>query len=377
MKKLLIVLLASFGLMLRVKADMSAPMIKPYEAVVTNPNGAYVYVWNGDKGSYQPTKEKFQFEDKIKVEFEYDDFAIVGDKFIRIADISAIEAELKLSDLNLNEPVNALILKDISIYKGPSLAYDKTNVTLKTGTKLDIQILGDGMNPWAYVEYLGTKGFISILDANVAYQSWTHKLMTVENTKMTDKDGNTILTIAPNTEITKDVYQVDPWTGGYYITYQNQSGFIMEGSVATDYVFAKMKLTKEMNIHEKMDTNSEVLGKVLKDTILIPKYQYFNYDEQALYIEQDNIKGWVINNLEDGNFFERVELTEIEEKELEKEREQEEKEEQEVKEEEKEEQRPQENKPKNLSSFIITCVSIAVIVSLTALVTIILINKKK
>ena len=392
MKKILLFIVSLMVLVPNiVLADMGAPVVKEYEAEVSNPDGAAIYKYDSNQRKYIATEEKVAYGTKIDVTSEYNGLItfeynnVIVD--IRVEDITPVEKTPK--NIELGEKKNALVIRDIEIKKGPAEAYETTGKTIKGNTNIEVRELKDVYTAWVYVEYNGTKGYINSINNDVVFKSkYDSEIMIAKDSKILSIKGSDInledgaykveeIGSIPAYTIIKNPYEASQWTRAFYITYNNKSGFVYESDVAHkvqhDYL-----TTAKTKVYKEQDRNSKVVETLEKGYLL--KKPYVSYPENCqsriFYESADKkIKGWiiddecgesdvrtvkVIDNSEDNNDDTNIATTITTTEKITKDAEDEISDKLEL----------------STKDYIIICLAGGMIVSLTALVTIILVNKK-
>ena len=359
-----------------VKADMSAPIIKEYKASVINPNGAVIYEYDE---ILVATTDKIPYGTLVYVESEEE----INDGYVRVnkgdleenyiikfKDISILVNNYKVNKKELTDKEVALVLKDVKIRKGPAAGYDSTGVTIKKGTKINIQWFKDeeetndpkegrydSDNPWVYVEYNGTKGFINIEDT-IAYREITTEMITNVNAEITD-GKNKIGTINVNTVIKDGIYHMDPWNSNYYIKYNGITGYINMFDLVEKQKETEFTTKRKTNIYEEAGMNKY---ENLKSIGSIPSGEKFTssfYDTAIdcnIYYEKGNTKGWIYVVPDDAG---NCGISWIDD--------------------DIEEDEPVNTNvtKKTNSNTLYICLGAAIVISITAVVIVVLINKKK
>ena len=202
MKKIVYVLISLFVFLpLMVFADMSGPLVREYEFQVTNPNGAQVYDYDLDKysGYYKLDKiVPYNYKFTVYEEDGGDDYIYVDeyDGYINRKDGRSIVEKFELSEKNLKEKYDAIVIKDIEVRKGPSDGYDVIG-SIKEGTKIyvrDILIYDEDNNeyfqeefdPWVYVEYNNMKGYINSYNGYLGFNETQMDAVTAIDVELID-----------------------------------------------------------------------------------------------------------------------------------------------------------------------------------------------
>lgn len=306
-----------------VKADMGAPIIREYKASVINPNGATIYEY-GEDDKYEATDDVIEYGKQVFVESEVDiedgfisvNLGDVEESYcIKLKDITLITKNYKVNKKELTDKENAIVLKEVRIRKGPAEGYDSTGVTLEKGTNINIQWFKDSDNdetdpyegeydsdnPWVYVEYNGTKGFINTYGGTVAYRELKKEVMNSTAVSIRDVGSKqAIKTIPANTVIKSKVYLLDAWSSDYYIVYEGTEGLVDEYLFVVKDDEKEFTTTKKLNIYEEAGYNKK--GKV-KTTIpvgaVVKSSFYSTTDACTIYYTKGDLTGWIYSDYDD------------------------------------------------------------------------------
>lgn len=304
-----------------VLADMSGPMIREFEFEVTNPNGAMLYdcEYNDDDMICKSLDKKVPYGFKFtSMDEEIEEYIYVNDEkynaYIKTTDGRTVTGDFKITAKEIGEKMDIIVLENLDIKKGPSPAYESTGVTIKAGTKLKASYIleNDGENnyvhnhldPWLYVEYNNTKGFIVALDGTVGFDYGKTSAITVANAEIyekpfADEGDKPIATIPVNTKITTQTYILDAWCSSYYIEYNGKKGFVNKYEYFIEEESIEFTATQKLNVYAEIKTDdddnvtSKVVGTIAKGTKFSSKY--YNPENWAITIryENGNTKGWV------------------------------------------------------------------------------------
>lgn len=362
MKKInnfLILIIALVLLPLSVKADMGVPMIGGYDAIITNINGVSTQCYDRD-GDYTinipyDTKIVVNYEEVGSTAYiEYNEMSCP----VSINDIKPFNSVYEINEedkLQQTERVLVIEKNGVAIYNGPSTIYENLGV-IPYDTELNFDYALSGLEGggyiWLYIEYNGLKGWISILEGEAVVKT-NNNIFTVTDADFYNENNQKIETIPKFTEL-KDLYYYSPYAGSqYYLVRNNVKGHI--NSVA-DGVKLEKEETVILEVESRMtknlySENDEVIINIPKGTEL--KYKIYSYDyEEIIYTSYEGNDGWVV--LLDKPDDEKEEITTTTTKPVNR------------------------NEKETISAkeLIYICIGGAVILSLTAVVTIILINKK-
>ena len=310
-------------------ADMSAPEIKPYTAYVSNPEGADYYQYDAHADGYKKVGN-LEYGTEINVEYEttengieYAEFCMDNNYIIRIEDIKMVKEEIaENNEINFDEPIQIRILaKDgVKIHNGPAYIYSVIGTTIPTGTELTAYI-HNFEDPWYYVTYKDTSGWICILNGVIGQKAGVKELILPKSTKIYEDNEckNPIKEIPANTIIT-DYWNVDMWSRNYYVTYKGISGYISAYDCATnDDWSTEIEWTLNYNdakMYKEGSLNSEVLIKNIPvGTALKAEYATDIRMSGWIYTTYNNKKGWVFI-VEDGYYYEEAVEQELQDEKL-------------------------------------------------------------
>ena len=366
--KILLVLVLSVPFI--VKADMGAPMIRDYEAVITTDRTISCKKSGGNK-SVQIGKGSI-----VKVYGTLDEDSI--DRMFFTTD-GEYECDVKDGEF---KPVNEEVLPttensydtktytkievigdSVSIRKGPDEAYDEV-ASVPKGTFLKYRYViedeGQGAHSYAYVEYKGAKGWVNLIFSVTEYveNTWRKFIAAADTkTKCGTIPRNTVLSVIKTTGIRT------------YILFYNNCEFTYDYEmplVEFDSEYGYGLLTKDAKIYEYADTTSSVLGKMDKGS-KIEDYAHAEYYESGtnekryFYVKYKDVTGWILvtdGMLDDTYYEETTSTTTAANQETTK------------------KAKEKKTKKKN-NNIVIICSIVAVALALTATVVIIIINKKR
>ena len=306
-----------------VNADLSAPIIKEYKASVINPNGAAIYEYDDDD-RYVATDDVIPYGKEVFVENESSN----GDGFIdvnlgnveesyhiKLKDVTLITKNYRINKDELTDKEEAIVLKEVKIKKGPAEAYDSTDIIIAKGTNIYIQWFKDldneekdpsennydVDNPWVYVEYNGTKGFINTYGGTVAYRELKSEVMNSTTVDIRDIDSNkTIKTIPANTIMKSQIYLLDPWSSDYYIIYEGTKGLVDEYLFVVKDEEKEFTATKKLNIYDEAGYNKKGKVKTTIPTGTIVKSSFYSIaDACTVYYEKGDLTGWIYSEYND------------------------------------------------------------------------------
>lgn len=375
---------------LNVLADMGAPVIKEYKASISNPNGASIY-----KSEYKEDKQiltkvgVLEFEKEIEITYEekindkeYVSYFDNGWYYVQAADVLAIEDEYNIEQATkINKKATILAENGVKMHTGPAAGYKVVGSTIPKNEEIELSYEYSSEGLYYYTEYKGQEGWISIGNGAVGMESENTKFIVVEDIPIDKTD-----IIIPANTLLKPKYKLDAWTSNKnsYIEYEGYEGLISDENLCYFGYDFYYRIKQPVKMYTKASKDSKVIDKEIRINDLIKSNcSTARYGEGGwMYITYDNQNGWVYypEYEEATKYFQDVDEEELSEEEKAKLNHEEEV--YEPKKEKKEEDADEEEiivdskKDKN-QNMIYICTFGAIILALTAFVTIILVNKKK
>ena len=160
-----------------------------------------------------------------------------------------------------------------------------------------------------YVEYQNIAGLVK----NLYYGfNETGKLLALQNTRITSIDGKVRTDVATGAEM--DILFMQDYNEGietdkddsyYYVEYKKIKGFINSKDVVEKYESDKEEnyiLEKDAEMYSYPSFNANKTNKIIpKDTEITSLYIYYDYDDElgSTYwslVKFENVTGWVLNN---------------------------------------------------------------------------------
>ena len=400
MKKIkVIVLLLILTLIapINIQADMGAPQTN-YKVRVNNPEGIYAYKWTSNGSKYEKTSTILKYDTVVTVSYEeIVDGILYGHAYNESKDEQVIiklsettPVEVKLSDYKKDNKVKYYVFDETCyLYKGPSKRYGKveTNAKLDVDTIIETEYYDE---VWIYVEQNGVKGWAYAysysyndepagmvkIDANRNAEIKTIKEVEMYKSPKTDESLGVTIPVGIEIETIYN-YSKQPREPYYYVKYNDTYGWIKvskESSIQNDGIVTNImyKQNKEIEItnvngvslYPNFNTDKNEITVIPYGTKL-QSYYYVSCDHSAPWsqIEYNGKSGWINEN--DLYTYEENENSEILNPDTEDEQENDEATNDKT-----------EKKDINVNTIILYCVATAIIISLTAIVTTILINKK-
>lgn len=394
--KILLLITTLVVLPIGVKADMGMPEIQPYDAYISNPNGVKVDCDDISKIDVNE-KVKVTVDDGEDVEIEYKgctDYISIKDIKPLIDVYNPLEHSKEVDKLNSPKKVKIANKNGITLYSGPSSAFKQiTNIPYNTElTYLYSSGTDNGLKPvWLYVEYQGVFGWISTkaLPYRDLYEEcevlfkFNAELPILFDTTLETIDGKKI-TVPKGTIINNGFMNLDAFGSeflSYYADYNNTFGSLyLSYNFVPENKLAKIKLLKNVDMYDSLkyeasgeDDDSFVtvtdkkISTIPKDTILTYYIYEFegNLGDKLAYVNYDGKDGWIHINDRNSEYLESInkpKIQEINENSTTK---------------STNDEVTKKTKKLSIEEIICLCLGGAVVISLTGLVTMILINKKK
>ncbi|MBR1414172.1 MAG: hypothetical protein IJ574_05860 [Bacilli bacterium] len=393
MKKIYLLLLSILLIIpMSVKADMSAPYIEPYEATVSNPDGAIYYNMAYSDKQYLYKEDKLAYGKKIKIDYEekinndyygsYFDENKNRNYYIKLSDIIRINKKYTYDESDYKKAKDGIVLypNGIVMKSGPSAAFDDVAV-VPGNTKLELKQTKDieyNDSGWYLTTYKGKTGFVCELEGAIGYELAEENngaLFTSTDLDIKNEEGDTIEVIPANTLIEKNnkKYDLDAWSRSYYIEYNGVKGYISYLDLASENLGKLNVLYDNIKLYEKGVDTSKVLVKSLpKNEELDAYYSSCDWGSCIYYVKYKDNYGWILKTYIDDEtetveFKESGDVKPLIKKE-------------ENKKEEKEDSNEEEVIEVNTLTnreIVIYSVGGAIILALTMIVIIMLVNKKK
>jgi len=350
-----------------VKADMGAPTIKPYDMVVTSPDGKDCIIENN---TIHMNKDdvftvKYEYNNNYTIEYNNKTCTLKSlEGSVLVSDELDPKTTVENSDdttityiRKLSQKEKAIVYSNdgADVKKGPANIYD-TVAHLDKGKIFEYTyyIIGGGITH-VYIEDGNIKGWVEILNTKVLIEGTT-KYIAKTDVKLS------CATIPQNTIITPK-YTADAWSRKVLVEYEGCTELV--SNVYSDIVGIyerKMHSKKELVVYEYFNNEGKELTRIPNDTDFTEMANATTQgdEESKLYISYEGINGWVKLKYDEYEFVEDIEKEEIT---------------QEVQEEEI--ITIGEEKEKNVTDYAVKYVIIGFCIMITAVIIIILINRKK
>ena len=274
MKKIKFVLLVICLLALNVKADMGPPFVVSYKAMITNPNGAECYTYDGKKeGKIIPYKTVFEIDNEMSnglISVYNDNYSC----YVKYQDLGAMSSSFDINNQSVEkkEPTRAIILAKggLNMRKGPATSYGKV-ITIPENTV--VTLTHKAGTYWFYTSYGGKSGWITGMNGYFGIDEpkilFSNKAIDIYNSSK-----KKIGTIPANTEITDYVKLITYYDDyRYYVVYNNIKGYILDEPYYKVETTGKIRLLRDYDIK---DSNGNPIRKLVKGKEL--DYDYLGYD---------------------------------------------------------------------------------------------------
>lgn len=296
-----------------VNADLMAPEMLSYDAIVKNPNGADYYESDESKVGTVPygTEITVLYDDGSYANFEYKDDTYI----IKLSDIRSTKDKVSFNDkdvikLDSKNTYSLVALEDLKIYAGPGRAYNVIG-SLKKYDKVVIlyeqAIIESDTSLWGGIQYNGIDGWIEAHGTNIASSSSCDIKISQDTSIYSSYEGKEVIgTIKKNTTISKNnVYTLELAYNDYaYVRLDSK----ISGYIKTDNIYF-LEYNKTYKVNEKtylyankaydIETTSKKIVKLPKGSIVKVIYYSISGRYPSYYVEYNNQKGWVIGELLD------------------------------------------------------------------------------
>ena len=302
MKKYLLFL---FGLMLFIPFMVDAHRIEnvPFNAIVSNENGAEIYKWVENKEEGTDEKEiitTLEYNKEITITYDDGEYYVSEyEGYIKRNDFKLNPEEYKTTDeTKLGDVFNSLLNKKATIRKGPGVYYDEVT-TIPAGKKVNLKTLlyyqygNFDETVWAYVEYNGNKGYINTNECDATYTELSTIMVT------TSYKLSSSVTIPKNTVLKNGVYSL-AMPGEYYVTYKGASKklstlqFVQKRETRQFKLLENQKVYKDLKyITDSNHSSSDVVTTLKKGTTFTSSYYGGEYSFSVIYYKNGNTEGWI------------------------------------------------------------------------------------
>ena len=365
MKKKFILLVALFVMFIPtiILADGGSPEYAPYEAFVSNKDGASLYYYDYDSDEYKKSSIKLKFNDQVRITYENqvtdditygriiysvnnknnnDEDEEDDDYFINLAYVSPIKEVYTLDDLkkaftedeeedfiygymdDVLDENKVILAEDTYLRKGPSFKYEKLDNPIKKEVVVNKKA---EVGRWIYIESEEASGWVDN-NNDVVMEKTRASLWLLEDietyltpylTKKTD-------VVIHKNEKFGEVYRYDHYEANeddttdirsYRVVYNDNIYYInLEEklhafSVENDHD-KKIVLPLDTDGYDEID--GKVIGEVPENTIVEVKYHAENeellpsnkneeHKNEWLYIEYNGKGYWVSENGRINNYF--------------------------------------------------------------------------
>jgi hypothetical protein len=315
---ILITILISLPFMV-VRADMGAPQIIEYSAYVSNTSGADYYNTDLQVEGHLQYQEKMTITFETNVDGKLYGMFILGrnDYYILLTDIANEKDSYSPTsdELNKSDKVDGIVLNDdVNLYKGPSYSYAK-GVNIPKNTIMTVYYFSNVEDQmWFYVSYNNTFGWVNIENAAVAFKK-NVGIMFIADTLVyknynnvkafrlgsADVDSRTSGIIKQGT-VLASYYETDEATRELYVSFGGITGFVgYYGDVAYAQIF-NIKVTSATTMYSEPFTDSTKVGTLSSSTKVASTFSYTPYKTASnwYYVTYNNVSGWISDECDDG-----------------------------------------------------------------------------
>ncbi len=297
-KKIIFLGLLLWGIV--VKADMGAPSVVTQEVMIANKEGAYCYniKYDSNGRTFSKTDKKVPYGKTFKiwedVGVEYVGVSSEGyyDCYVSANDVISKNDEFDITSSNEVQKIDtkeAIILKKdgVLLKKGPGIAFS-TITTIPKGSIINISYQAGTY--WFYAEYNGLGGWVNGQDEAFAYDDSAILIYPYDN-DIYDSNKKVIGKIPAYEEITDYLRLVSHGTNNYYVNYKGTIGSIYTAYPKLD---GKLKLKKDIKLYEDVD-GKKLINTIKKGTecdYSIIKIADFPEENTSIYVP--SLKGWLV-----------------------------------------------------------------------------------
>lgn len=374
--KYLLLLMLCLPLMI-VSADMGAPVIPKYRAIVNNPNGIIINGKKLENGTEVTVSYEMYMHNSYTCEIENYGETLCSNLLPVDKDFNLNDA-IKTKRIAKIDKAEVIILnpKGLDLYKGPSVIYEKVG-RIAADTKFSTEYISGGDSGadtvtiasaiWLYYDNGSSKGWIYALDKNVGFGVKENEAFIPVDVTITDDEQKELFKIPANS-IVKVLYNTDAWSRSYLVEYKNQKGFVSAYNIAIK-VSGTITINNSKNLLSYANVNNKgIIEKLEKGSTYNFTYAYGDYGDNWYYVTSPKGNtGWIYTN---SDVLDDVTLTFNTKEEVEKTT---------TPKKEKEETTtvPPTKKEYGIENEVTKYILIAVVLVLSAVVIMLLINKEK
>ena len=293
-----------------VYADMGAPEIRPYEVIVTNPNGIDYY----DNTTNYNVKGHLNYNDIVTIQYEssYSVQILINGSYYQLKSTDGLVAvkdnvkpdeELGNGVNKLDSKKKALVNKTggVDILAGPGMGYKKVG-HLDKGTIVEYEYDTGYSTVFIYVETNEGNGWLNVLESSVLLEDGSMYIFSEDY-----KD--TCVTIPKNT-ILKANYKTDQWSRSTIFKYENCEVTIKTTGAKNPVHIVPFngKTKAELKIYSEASTSSSVIGTIPANSSIVrygmedvPEEEFKKYIG-TYYVKYNDIKGWIFASYEEAEF---------------------------------------------------------------------------
>ena len=288
MKKIFyLILTVLFLLPIAVKADMGAPYIKAYKVVSKTGNEIPYYDWSFKEAGKLPGNFEVDIMNEIKKDGEvYGDFTTTEYAgYVKLSDVKLVGAQ-ETSEKEAKYKAVIFAEEGLTVYAGPNyLTGEVGQVSYKDEvTAADYE---EG-NAWIYIEKGNVKGYVDGLHGSIGILTKGDRIDVNTSTKYTE------------------YYSLDSWSRNAIYIKEGENYTKIENTAST-FDMKEVTVLNECKVYKDGDWSSDgtnislgdVIGTIPKGTVIKPAYTNSRYDVISLYVETSSISGWIKGNSKD------------------------------------------------------------------------------
>ena len=293
-----------------VYADMGAPEIKPYEVIVTNPNGIDYY----DNINDLNVKGHLNYNDKVTIEYESRNSVqiSIGESYYYLKSVDGLVAvkdnvtpeELGTEVNKLDSKKKALVYKTggVDILAGPGLGYKKVG-HLDKGTVVEYGYDTGYSTVFIYVETSEGNGWLSALESSV--------LLEDESMYIFSEDYKDTCGTIPKNTIIKSNYKTDQWSQSTLFKYEGCEMLIKTFREKNPVKIVPLngKVNTELKVYSEASTSSNVVGTIPANSSVVSygmadDFDYYTGEvtTYTYYVKYNDIKGWIFATADEAEF---------------------------------------------------------------------------
>lgn len=286
MKKLFVIILGIvFMIPITVKADMGPPQIREYKATPKSVDGAKyyngIYEMNSKKGTFS-YNTVLTISEETKVNSKV--YAYACDKnncgYVLLSDLKLSEKPNDLDGYEAKYVGRVFAKKGVDVYEGPGYIYEKTGDRIPANADIVVSGYDNNEGTWLKVKYGKITGYVDSDDAAVMVLY------------------NGLALIQGSNKTVKEFYKSNAWDRK--IAYKENDEYIIvdelyEFNGEFKYTKTEFKATKELDLYKKFEYSEsrETVGTIKKGDTVKFIYDASYQGTASYYVEVNGKKGWI------------------------------------------------------------------------------------